>query len=90
MAEDFQQFAIDPKGMVIINNNLVPIQAAEAIIAQMIESGQLNEQFKPQFAHYSQSAKKPSADYQLVQALKNSQAPNGLKVYSNPQSQMEQ
>ena len=56
----------------------------------MIESGQLNEQFKPQFAHYSQSAKKPSTDYQLVHALKNSQAPNGLKVYSNPQSQMEQ
>ena len=33
MTEDFQQFAIDPKGMVIINNNLVPIQAAEAILA---------------------------------------------------------
>ena len=33
MVGDFQQFAIDPKGMVVINNNLVPVQAAEAILA---------------------------------------------------------
>ena len=66
IAEELQQFAIDPKGMVIINNNLVPIQAAEAILSQMIEQGQLHESLKPQFAHYSQSGKKPASDYQLV------------------------